>query len=270
MTRPNPRPAGAARPAKRAAANRSTPEKRIANGLKVAAVVLVCLVALVACVVTTVGRDDSTAIPAPTGTERSDTVAVLARAAESQGICYGWRLRGGYRDEVSVGSNLGDGVPVDADPIRCPRWLEVDAEVTYTSASSESNDSAYVRVTGSEGVSSVGYVAGLDRLGVDSDAFVDEPGWAICRAAVFLPLLAAEKGLVPPAPAATSTTGPAGSPEPGQAAPTPLPAAGSDFWRDRWPYLTGGAALLVVTALLLAIGWFERRHQRRAAATGRR
>ncbi|MDG4834561.1 hypothetical protein O7627_35420 [Solwaraspora sp. WMMD1047] len=269
MTRPNPTPAGS-RPAKRAAANRSTPDKRTANGLKVAAVVLVCLAALVACVVTTVGRDDSTAVPAPTGTERADTVAVLTRAAESQGICYGWRLRDDYLDAISVGSNLGDGIPVDANPTRCPRWLLVEAQVIYTPASSERNDWASVRVTASEGVSSAGYVAGLDRLGVDADAFLDEPGWAICRAAVFLPLLAAEAGLVPPAPAATSTTGPAGTPGPGLAEPSPLPAAGSDFWRDRWSYLAGGAALLVVTLLLLAIGWFERRHQRRAPGTGRR
>nr|MDT0661854.1 hypothetical protein [Micromonospora sp. DSM 115978] len=254
MAGPNSQPARRA-----AAAKQGSAEKRIANGLKVGGVVLACLVGLVACVVTTVGGDDSTIVPTPTATERADTVAVLADASASQGVCYGWRLISGYQDEISVGSNLGDGVAVDSDPTRCPRWLEVSAQVTYTSASSESNDFATVRVTGSEDMPAAGYVTGLDRLGVDDDAFIDEPGWSICRAAVFLPLLAAEAGVVPPAPSATAA--PAGAP-----APADLPDAGSDFWRDRWLYLLGSAGLLVVTVLLVAIGWFERRHQRRAGA----
>ncbi|HEY0697991.1 MAG TPA: hypothetical protein VGD43_09290, partial [Micromonospora sp.] len=83
-----------------------------------------------------------------------------------------------------------------------------------------------------------------------------DPGWAVTRAAVFLPLIAAENGAAKPAPAVTATP---------TATPTPLPAAGGDFWRDRWGFLVGGAVTLLIAALLLAIGIFERRHHRRPA-----
>lgn len=242
----------------------ATRDQRIAGWLKGSAVVLGCLLALGACVATSFGGDNSTTVPTPTATERTDTVAVLERASASQGICYGWQLHDSNGRVVNVGSNLGDGVPVEFDPVRCARFIEVIADVTYTSSSSELNDSARVRVTSSADLTASGFVAGLERLGVDNDAFIDEPGWSICRAAVFLPLLAAEADLVPPMPAGTAD--PAGNAAPPATGSTPaaLPDAGSDIWRDRWPYLLGAAALLLVTVLMVAIGWFERRHQRRA------
>jgi hypothetical protein len=196
--------------------------------------------------------DDSTAVPPPTETERRDTVTVLQRSADAQGICYGWRLQGTGDEVVSVGSNLGDGVPVGQDPARCPRWVEVAAAVTYTSASSELEDFVVVQVNSSESQWEYESGDGLTRLGLGDDAFLDEPGWAICRAAVSLPLLMAEKGHVEPAPVATVTP---------TAPPSPLADAGSDFVRDRIGYVIGAFLLFVLTAVLVTIGWFQRRRE---------
>ncbi|MFC7546336.1 hypothetical protein [Plantactinospora sp. GCM10030261] len=209
-------------------------------------------------------------VPPPTLPERTDTVAVLDRSAQSQNICFGWRLADRYRDrEVSVGSNLGDGVPVDSDPQRCPRWIEVAGTVVYTSESSESEDYASLSVESSAGLDAFGMEADLGRFGLDEKAFVDDPGWAICRAATILPLLAVERELASPAPVITA--------EPA-AAVTPLADAGSDMWRDRWGYFAGALGLLLVTGLLVAIGLVQRRKehnrdaeaQRRLAARQRR
>jgi hypothetical protein len=206
--------------------------------------------------------DGSTVVPPPTETERQETVTVLQRSAEAQGVCYGWRLLNGGSDVVSggpdvgnvvsVGSNLGDTVAVDSDPARCRRWVEVVANVIYTDETSESEDSARVRVESSEPLSESQFTVGLEQLGLGNDAFIDEPGWAICRAAVSLPLLMAEQGHAAPAPVPTVTP---------TAAPTPPPAAGSDFVRDRGGYMIAVVLLFVVTAVLFVIGWYQRRHE---------
>jgi hypothetical protein len=196
---------------------------------------------------------NSTVVPAPTDTERRETVTVLQRSAEAQDFCYGWRLSDSAGDVVSVGSNLGDNVAVDTDPARCPRWVEVAADVTYTDASSELEDSATVRVnSSSESLGEYDLVDGLTQLGLGNDAFLDEPGWAICRAAVSLPLLMAEAGHAKPAPVATVTP---------SAPSTPLADAGSDFARDRGGYVIAAFLLFVLTAVLVTIGWFQRRRE---------
>ncbi|MEU6072401.1 hypothetical protein [Micromonospora sp. NPDC047074] len=195
----------------------------------------------------------------PTAQERGDTVPILQRSSASQGICYGWVLQDYYEyTDLSVGSNLGEGVAVEENAA-CPRWVQVVAKVAYTSESSESNDFARITVETSDDISTTARYrmqSGLERLGLTEDAFVDEPGWAVTRAAVSLPLLAAEAGLVEPAatPAAAS------------ADPAPLPEAGNDLWRDRWGYLLAVAGLLLFTALLFAVGFWQRGRQRREEA----
>ncbi|SCL38322.1 hypothetical protein GA0074692_4973 [Micromonospora pallida] len=203
------------------------------------------------------GGSDTT-VPPPTAQERADTVPILARSTASQGICYGWKLEDYGYDPISVGSNLGDGVSVE-DNVNCPRWLQVEVLVYYASASSESEDSARITVTGSEDIqqSILWHVdSGLTRMGLEHDVFVDDPGWATTRAATVLPLLAVEAELVEPAAA----------PAPAGAAPAPLPAAGNDLWRDRWAYGIAVAALLLITALLVTVGLVQRHRQRQAAA----
>ncbi|MEV4491056.1 hypothetical protein AB0K04_13165 [Micromonospora coxensis] len=222
-------------------------------------------ITIVACVaggISSGGGSDK--VPPPIAQERDDTVAVLARSSASQGVCYGWELTDyfGYGDPVSVGSNLGDGVAVEENS-SCPRWLQVGVRIYYPSESSESSDNAYVDVTGSSdfSVTELRRIEnGLERLGITKEAFIDDPGWATTRAAVMLPLLAAEVGAVEPA-----TT-----PAPAAAAPSPLPDPGSDLWRDRWGYLLAAGGLLLVTALLVTIGLVQRRRQRRRVVPAQR
>ncbi|MEU7979006.1 hypothetical protein AB0B63_10800 [Micromonospora sp. NPDC049081] len=219
---------------------------------------------VVVCVGSSLFNRDSggTTVPAPAADERADTVPLLAQATASQGICYGWRLEESFLSPVSVGSNLGDGVAVEEDD-RCPRWVQVRARIMYTAESSESSDSATITVTGSGDFSRADLYAvqtGLTRFGLHEDVFVDDPGWAICRAAVALPLLVAETGAAPPA--ATPTA------DPGAVA-APLPDTGSDFWRDRWGTVLAAAGLLLVAVLLITVGFVQRGRQRAATPAGR-
>ncbi|MEU4677349.1 hypothetical protein [Micromonospora sp. NPDC023737] len=228
------------------------------TGWKIAAGFGVVVVLAGSCVAGVLSGDDGLAVSPPTATERTDTVPILQQAAAAQGICYGWTLQTGS-EVVSAGSNLGEGVAVEGDP-RCPRWVRVVADVTYVSESSESNDYAYVTVEGSTDLDQshlLAVDAGLERFGLTEDAFLDEPGWAVTRAAVSLPLLLAEAGGAVPVPAATTT--PAGP-------PPPLPAAGNDLWRDRWGYLLAAAGMLLLTVLLVTVGLVQRRRERREAA----
>lgn len=236
------------------------PNQKVVGGLVAAVVVLaVCGPMFISLGFT---DNDGTDVPPPTVTERADTVAILRAAAESQGICYGWRLEN-ITDAVSVGSNLGDGVAVQDNP-QCPRWVQVVADVYYPAEHSEAADRAYVFVEGSDDfrpgdLFSVTY--GLERFGLTEDVFVDDPGWATTRAAVTLPLLVAEQGHAAPAPVVTAAPG---------APPSPLPAAGSDLWRDRWGYLIAVASLFLIAALLVTVGLVQRRRQRRQAVPGQR
>ncbi|GHJ12125.1 hypothetical protein [Micromonospora sp. AKA38] len=218
-----------------------------------------------ACVIGAIRGGESTDVPAPTTEQRTATVPLLQAASTGQGICYGWVLYD-YSTEISVGSNLGDRVPVRDDP-RCPRWIEVSAVVRYTSSSSESRDSASVGVDGSADIEHADLypiATGLSRFGLDEDAFVDEPGWAITRSATVLPLLAAEVGLAEPAPAAaTPTATPSGT-------PAPLPSAGNDLLRDRKGWLFTAVGLLLAAALLIAVGVRQRRRQLRGAGPAQR
>lgn len=228
----------------------TTPAKRVARRLKLFGFLGAVVVGVAIWLIVAPPSFDSssTTVPAPDAEMAGATSEQLAKATAAQGVCYGWRLES-YGRETSVGSNLGAGVPVVSDPTRCARWVEVRADVTWTSSSSEAPDSAFVTIA-SSGVPEPPAGA-LDRFGLDDGAFIDEPDWAVCQAALALPLLAAETGSVPPAPATTAG-----------AAAGPPPDAGSDFWRDRWGYVLGAAVLLALAALTIVIGWFERKHER--------
>lgn len=207
-----------------------------------------------ACVAAGVRNNDGHAtVAAPTAGERADSVAILQRTSAEQGLCYGWELVDFYDYDVplSVGSNLGDGVAVEENP-GCPRWVQVGANVGYVPESSESNDFARIQVTGSPDIDSADLrrvERGLERLGLTEDVFVDDPGWAVTRAAVMLPLLAVEAGLAEPA----------DTPVPAAASPSPLPDAGSDYLRDRWGWLLATVGLLLLAALFVTVGVVQRR-----------
>ncbi|MEU1687150.1 hypothetical protein [Micromonospora sp. NPDC005707] len=205
--------------------------------------------------------DGDTTVPAPAADERADSVAVLQRTSAEQGLCYGWVLEDYYDYGAAprnVGSNLGDGIAVEENP-GCPRWVQVTANIGYVSESSESNDFARIEVTGSPDIDTLDLVRvenGLERLGLTEDVFVDDPGWAVTRAAVMLPLLAVEAGLAQPA----------DTPLPAVGSPSPLPDAGSDYLRDRWGWLLATVGLLLLAALFVTVGVVQRR---RATAPGR-
>ncbi len=224
------------------------------------AVVAVLSTVVTACAPT---EDNSLVVPPPTATEQNDTVALLRDAAEQQNICYGWELEQGDGDVVSAGSNLGVGISVVDHP-QCPRWLRVAATVDYTPQSSEVEDFARVVVEGSpEFISDLFELeTSLSRFGLDGAAFLEEPGWAVTRAAVSLPLLVVERGVASPEPVVTSAP---------VAAPSPLPAAGSDLWRERSGWLIGATGMVLIAVLLVVVGLIQRRRQRdEAAVTARR
>ncbi|XTZ13571.1 hypothetical protein ACQSSU_18775 [Micromonospora echinospora] len=235
-----------------------TPAKKGNSTAAVVWIVVITVVVVAACAIPAILRQGSTdVVPPPTATERTETVALLQRSAEAQDVCYGWVLEEGSRT-ISVGSNLGEGTPVD-DP-RCPRWVRVVANVNWTPESSESDDYAFIDVEGSGDFDRTDLFlveTGLARFGLDDKAFIDDPGWATTRAAVTLPLLLAERGLTDPAPVATAVP---------DAAPSPLPDTSFDLWRDRWGYFAAVAGLLLITALLFTVGFVQRRKERRTAA----
>ncbi|NES14468.1 MULTISPECIES: hypothetical protein [Micromonospora] len=222
---------------------------------------------LLGCVLAGVlNSDGENAVPAPATDERADTVAILRDSSAAQGICYGWLLTDYWEygdDAISAGSNLGDGVRVAENP-SCPRWVQVTAAIRYVPESSESNDTARVEVTGSPDIGPADLSrmrAGLTRFGLTDDVFIDDPGWAVTRAAVMLPLLAAEAGLAEPVTA---------TPTAGAADPSPLPDAGNDLWRDRWGWLLAAAGILLFAALLITVGVRQRRRQLRGRVPAQR
>jgi len=228
----------------------------VARTLKLLGVLLVVGAGTAACIVFSSG-DGSAVVSAPSAADRQEVVAQLARATTAQAVCYGWQLTDGTGRTVSRGSNLGDTVPVDSDPGSCVKWVEVRAQVTYPPDSSEAEDQATVTVVGSPSLRlDPGVVNRLARLGLAPAAFVDDPGWAICRAVLALPLLVAEAGSAEPAPT------PSGAPT---STPQALADPGSDFWRDRLLFILVAGGVALGGLLMLLIGIFERRAQRSAA-----
>ena len=207
--------------------------------------------------------DNDTTVPAPAAADREATATQLAQATAAQGVCYGWRLLAGS-SVVSEGSNLGASTPVTADGARCDRWVEVQATVVYTAASSESEDWASVAIRTSPNLKAGAIGTDeLDRLGLTNKAFIADPPEAVLRAALALPLLTVEAGAVEPLPATPTATPSGGVPE--------LAAVRSDFWRDRLGYMVAAAALLLGGAVLITLALLAgRRFRARNAIRPRR
>jgi hypothetical protein len=231
-----------------------------------ARVVGVRRLALAGAAVVTLGLAACTTGDSPTSVaeQRREVAAQLAKASAAQGVCYGWLLEAGYGGTPPVrGSNLGETVPVDSDPQRCPSWVEIRATVRYVSESSELEDSASFDVLTSSNLT-VGpsIQTNLGRFGVDEQVFIDDPDWAIARAALALPLLTTEAGGADPAPTPSTPT---------TATPRALADPGSDFWRDRWVFVLVAIGLGLFAILFATVGIVSarrlrlRRQQRRLA-----
>jgi hypothetical protein len=167
------------------------------------------------------------ALPVLAPADAQELADRLAEARTQQNVCYGWRVQvqddGGSEDGVDSGSSFGPGVPVDRS--QCPRYVQLNAFVHYTSESSESEDSATaVLDTNLSDLS----VSSLDKLGLGAGGLTsDTDDLRLISMVEVLPLLVAEKRL---APYVTSEIGLA--PPPTDAAPTNAP--GSDWWRMYW------------------------------------
>jgi hypothetical protein len=193
--------------------------------------------------------DTDVSVAAPDQADRLAAVAELQRAAEHQGYCYGWSLENGAAGTlVSEGSNVGDGLDVDDRGEQCPHWIEVSAVIYYSDPASEQPDEATVAVNGGLPLA----VESLARLGLDEEAFLADPGDAVLRAAMALPMLATTARIAPAVPpaAADTTAG-------------PPPDAVGDFWRDRWPLLAVAGSLLALAAAGFGVGWWQRRSEPR-------
>lgn len=190
--------------------------------------------------------------------DADDLAAILAEAYTDQNVCYGWQVS--VSDPIaglseSVGSNFGAGKPVSSGS--CQATVEFTADITYTSESSEAEDSSSYGVTSTpSGVTR----AGLDDLGIDFGGLTGEdPDVAIGQAVTALPLLAADAGIANPIEAAPAT-----GEAPADAQLTDNP--GSDWWRNQ-----GG--MVMWAAIVMAAGgvfaWWVLRTDRRRRARRR-
>jgi hypothetical protein len=183
--------------------------------------------------------------------DADELVAVLAEAYQDQGVCYGWyvNVHDVTTTSASSGSNFGVGTPTTSGT--CQATVEFRADITYTSESSESEDSATYDVSSNpDGVTR----DDLDSLDIDFGELTGEnPDVVIAKAITALPLLAADKGLgkaISAAPA-TGTT-------PADAQLTDDP--GSDWWRNRGGMLLWGLGLLLAGGVFVWwVLWTRRR-----------
>ena len=172
--------------------------------------------------------------------DADELAAILAEAADGQDICYGWRVQVYDPDagsDISVGTNFGVGSQVgDFGPPLCTTTVEFFADITYTSASSEANDSATYNV--------VSEPSGPTKADLDALDIVDEGGLVgddvdvvVFKAVAALPQLAADVGVAEPIEAVPET----GVDPDAHLTDSP----GSDFWRQVGTMLLWGLALLL-------------------------
>ncbi|WP_205697654.1 hypothetical protein [Conexibacter sp. SYSU D00693] len=182
----------------------------------------------------------------------------LADAFEAQGVCYGWEIRLSDQGSPSqqVGSSFGPDQPLELGDARCTKGsVKLDVDVTYTSESSESEDSAtfvvltdrYDEVALTDGLRALGFGDG-DLLGGDDDT-------AVVNMAGALPALVADQAGLPYVPFEPTT-------QPAAQQGTPTNSPGSDFLRENGTTLGLGLVLLVG-----GVAWFfwARRKERRTA-----
>lgn len=183
--------------------------------------------------------------------DADELAAILAEATQTQDVCYGWRVTVNDVGAVSesVGSSAGAGTPVTSGT--CADTVEFTANITYTSESSESEDSASYDLVSSPGGPTR---ADLDALGIDFGELTGEnPDVVVAKAVTALPLLAADAGLAEPIEAAPET-----GTAPADAQLTDDP--GSDWWRSNGTELQW-AGILIAASLIFA--WWVVRSNRR-------
>jgi hypothetical protein len=186
--------------------------------------------------------------------DADELAATLAEAYDAQNVCYGWSIAVDNEGvpETSVGSNFGAGRSVsDGD---CAKSVEFQASITWTSESSESEDSASYTVVSTPSGPTTDDLDGLDLI--SEDGLVGDNGDAdVYKAVAALPLLAADTGVADPIEAS-----PAPESDAGDAAPTNSP--GSDFWRGSGMQILWGSVILLAGVVF---AWYAITTSRRPA-----
>ncbi|TDD52267.1 hypothetical protein [Saccharopolyspora elongata] len=162
----------------------------------------------------------------------------LAEAERAHGVCFGWKLVDGSTEQFDQGSSRGPGVPADS----CPRWAETQVFVA-AGDTDDDVDAADIKVAASGDLDAQLDADDFVNLGVTADSLAAEPVTATGQAALGLPLLLVENGVLT-APRATEDAS-------GTASVPPLPkgdGSGSDW--VPWTWL-GGLGVVVVLGLLL-------------------
>ena len=189
------------------------------------------------------------ALPAGAGpiletADANELAQSLAEATEDQDVCYGWSVNvtdySGGADGVDEGSSLGVGPT--AIETQCERYVIFEAFITYTSQSSEAEDSAYYDVRSN--VPGAPTATDLRKAGISEGGLLGaNDDQVVANAALLLPALMADEGLAEPISLdAHAQALPAGD----RATGTP----GSDWLRKY------GAVLAVAALTLLGgLGW---------------
>ena len=191
------------------------------------------------------GTSPAGALPILETADANELAQSLADATEDQDVCYGWKVTvydyGGGADGVDEGSSLGVGQTA-VEAAQCPKWVVFEARITYTSASSESEDFATFAVhTNVPGAPSQ---ADLRGAGISEKGLLgNNDDQVVANATLLLPALMAERGLAEPISLEANTQ--------------PLPAGdkstntpGSD-WMRKYGSAVGVAALTILGGL----GW---------------
>lgn len=195
------------------------------------------------------------------GADRVELAGTLAEATEESDVCFGYVLRLGGSGAADREETLTNGGP-DRQPTGCTKGSVVlQVNLTYTSESSESEDSAsYGVVTDVAGLSSSQATQRLkDLTGVDDgDLLGDEDDQALRNLTAALPLIlddATPAELAAPAAQAPNGDRLTGSP-------------GSDWLRENGLGIGIAFVLLVVAVGLVIGGLLGRRASRPARRSG--
>jgi hypothetical protein len=184
--------------------------------------------------------------PVFAGSDAQALVAVLAKASDAQGVCYGWNVTvtdfgGSGQPGTDVGSNRGVGVQAST----CPKWVEFYATVEFTAETSDSDDSAILRLM-SDGLADPPEVGDLADLGITQKSLLDDDLDDVTyRGTTALPLLVTQRGGAPPVELDPATAAPPGG--------GPVARPGSDFLRNQWQLLALGGLLLVAAVAVVLV-----------------
>lgn len=179
--------------------------------------------------------------------DAAELAQTLAEAQAEQSVCYGWQVQ---VDDLGVDAgSSADGPGRPLDPARCPKYVVLNATLTYTCESCEGEDSATAEVASN--LPNPPEIGDLERLGLSVDDLVgDRDDVVLFDMVGALPLVTAERGHAPFVEYEVAARVPSAD----RATDSPS----SDLLRDSW------FVLVLFGALVLAgpLWFFYKRSQR--------